>query len=263
MILSSTFHDPQFRLKSLLKSVLPIIKRLFSKSIVCCTPSTVDKVSNFFRETNYDGFEVVKGPNMSQIDNYKKAISVTIDSIESPINEKIFYIDFDRLIHWALSFPDELKNTLKNNEDVEYLHIGRTSRAFETHPLTQRETESIINELASKVLGFPETRDLISVCYLFTEELGEKLIKMKNNTKTGFYSTWPIILWKNATKKRYIEVEGHEWETPDRFLNEITKIGYNEWLKQYQTSLEWQKRVRFLHDAMEEIYQFVGFKFKE
>ena len=261
MILSATLHDPQFNLESLLKSVLPIIKELFSKSIVCCTPPTIDKVSNFL-EPN-DDFEVVKGPNMIQIDNYKEAISVAIDSIESPISEKILYIDFDRLIHWASSFPDELTNTLKNNSDVEYLHIGRTSRAFETHPLTQRETESIINDFVSKILGFPETRDIISVCYLFTKELGEKLIKIKNNTKTGFYSTWPIILWKNASTNRYIEVEGHEWETPDKFLKEITKIGYEEWVKKFQTSDEWKKRVRFLHDAMEEIYQFVGFKFKE
>ena len=258
IILSSTFHDPQFKLKSLLKSALPLIKDLFSKLIVICTPATGDDVSDFL---THEGFKVATSSSMRQIDNYKKAVKVALNFIESPQTEKIFYIDFDRLIHWINTYPDEITKTLKGNIDVDYLHIGRTSRAFNTHPITQRETEIIMNELGSKALGLLKTIDIISVCFLFTKELGEKIIKIKNYTTTGFYCTWPVIFWKLASKKRYVEVEGHEWETPDRFKIEIAKYGYKEWLKQYQTSTEWKKRVQFLHDSILELSRIVDFQF--
>ncbi|RLI44665.1 hypothetical protein DRO61_11870, partial [Candidatus Bathyarchaeota archaeon] len=148
IILCSTYHDPQFRLKSQLISALPKIRSIFSKLTVCCTPVTPEKVSNFLIQ---EDFVVVSGPRMIQVDNYKEAVKLALDNVVSPENEKIFYIDFDRLIHWINAYPDELTKTLYENSDVDYLHIGRTSRAFETHPSTQKETEIIVNELGSKI----------------------------------------------------------------------------------------------------------------
>lgn len=258
IILSSTYHDPHFRLKSLLVLALPTINELFSQKIVYCTPSTNNDAYDFL--TN-EGIQVIISESIKQVENYKKSIKIAIDNVENPDNQKIFYIDFDRLIHWINSYPDEFRNIFKINSDIDYLHIGRTSRAFETHPSTQKETEKIINELGSKTLGSKETMDIISVCYLFTKELGEKILKFKNFTKTGFYCTWPIIFWKYASKNRYIEVNGLEWETPDRFQTEITKVGYDEWLKKFQSPEEWKKRVQFVQDAIDELTLLVDFQF--
>lgn len=259
IILSSTYHDPHFRLKSLLVTALPMIKKIFSQKIVYCTPSTKDAAYEFL--TN-EGFQVIISESMKQVENYKKSIKIAIDYVENPQVQKIFYIDFDRLIHWINSYPDEFQNIFKINSDIDYLHIGRTSRAFETHPSTQKETEKIINELGSKTLGFKETRDIISVCYFFTKELGEKFLEFKNFTTTGFYCAWPIIFWKYASKKRYIEVEGLEWETPDKFQVEISEIGYDGWLKKFQSPEEWKKRVNFVQDAIEELTLLVEFQFR-
>ena len=258
IILSSTYHDPQFRLKSLLVTALPTIKELFSQVIIFLTPLTNSTASAFL--TN-EGFQVIISESMKQVEIYKKSIKIAIDYVENPQIQRIFYIDFDRLIHWINSYPDELKNIVENNSDVHYLHIARTSRAFETHPSTQKETEKIINALSSKTLGFKETIDVISVCFLFTKELGERILEFNNPTKTGFYGIWPIIFWKFATKNRYIEVEGLEWETPDRFQPEISKVGYDEWLKKFQSPEEWKKRVQFIQDTIEELSLLVDFQF--
>jgi len=257
IILSSTYHDPQFRLKSLLTSALPKIKSIFSKLTVCCTPATPEEDSNFLIQ---EDFEVVSGTGMIQVDNYKRAIKLALDHVVYPENEKIFYIDFDRLIHWINTYPDELTKTLKENSDVDYLHIGRTQRAFNTHPITQKETEIMVNELGSKILGFSETRDIISVCFLFTKDLGEKILKIKTSTKTGFYGIWPIIFWSSTNLKRYVSCEGLEWETADMYKREIDNVGYNQWLEDFQTPHEWKKRVQLLHEVLIELMELGNFQ---
>lgn len=259
VLLSSTLHDPELKLMSLMKPILPMIKNLFFEKIVCCTPSTGEDVRKLLKA---EGFIVLVGNSMDQVGNYKLSIENTLDYIDNSKVQKIFYIDFDRLIHWINVYPGELSTILSDKIDVDYLHIGRTSRAFETHPPTQKDTENIINEIGSKILGFSETRDIISVCFLISKELGEHIIKIRNNTITGFYSSWPIIFWNLANLKRYIEVEGLEWETPDQFKDEIDKIGYDKWLMKFQSANEWKKRVKMLHEGLLEFYQLADFKLK-
>ncbi|GAH06017.1 unnamed protein product, partial [marine sediment metagenome] len=167
------------------------------------TPVTPEEVSDFLIQ---EDFEVVSGPRMIQVDNYKEAVKLALDNVVSPENEKIFYVDFDRLIHWINAYPNELTNTLKENSDVDYLHIGRTKRAFNSHPLTQKETEIMVNEIGSKILGFSETKDIISVSFLFTKDLGEKILKIRNSTKTGFYGLLIIINLYHSRSRNYFKI---------------------------------------------------------
>lgn len=256
LFLCSTIHDPEFRLKSLLESTLSTIKNLFKTRIVCCTAATSDELQRYL--TNED-FNVKISNSEKQIDVYRLALKATLSEIDNTPNQMIFYIDFDRLLHWIYSYSHELTEILNNNPNIDYLHIGRTQRAFNTHPLTQKDTENIINEVSSKILGFPDTKDIISVCAIFTKYLGERLLKVNNITSTGFYGTWPIILWTLANTKRYIEVEALEWETPDRFKKEINKLGYEKWLEQFQSSSEWKKRVQFVREFMLEIHELTKY----
>jgi hypothetical protein len=198
---------------------------------------------------------------MKNIDTYKLSLTKTLEYIDDPLRQNIFFIDFDRLLHWIHAYPDEITVILQKEFNLDFLLIGRTPRAFETHPSTQKDTESMVNEIGSKILGFPTRKDLISTCSIFTKELGERILEFDNITTAGFYGTWPILLWTLASKKQYVEMEGLEWETPDRFVKEIKKQGYNAWLKQYQNSDEWEKRVRFLHEFLLELYEITEFKF--
>ena len=254
----STLHDPEFRLKDLLKSTLPKIKELFVKGIICLTPYTPNEVLSFLLN---EGFIAIVEPSDKHIDTYRTAIRTALDNIDNPTFQRIFHIDFDRLIHWIHSYPEELTNILKDHQDVEYLHIGRTFRAFETHPSTQKKTEIIVNEIGSKILGLKNPIDIISVCYAFTKELGEKILMVNNSTKLGFYGSWPVYFWNFANSKRYVEVEGHEWETPDRFKDEIDEIGIEKWMIQLQSPEEWDKRVRYLHECLLELFECTKYDF--
>jgi len=48
-----------------------------------------------------------------------------------------------------------------------------------------------------------------------------------------------------------IESEGLEWETPDRYREEIRDQGFEEWKRKYQTASEWRKRNKMLRDFIE------------
>jgi hypothetical protein len=259
-ILATTLHDPKLILMKLMEPVLPIIKNLFLNRIVCCTPSTGEEVRNLLQA---EGFKVIVGSRTSQVSNYKLTIQTALDYVKNSKTKKIFYIDFDRLIHWINSFPEELASIVTNPIEVDYLHLGRTSRAFETHPPTQKETEGIINEIGSKILGFSDVKDIISVCFLISKELGEYIIRLKNETITGFYSSWPIIFWSLAESKKYLEVEGLEWETPDQFKEEINELGYENWLIKFQSAGEWKRRVKLLHEGLIELSQLTDFTYRD
>ncbi len=259
-IVSTTYHEPQFKLKTLLTSCLPFIKDNFSKVIVCCTPATSKDVLDFLEQ---EGFIVHVSTIDTEVNTYKQAIETALEYIENDGTQRIFYIDFDRLLHWIDKYPAELKQTLGRGENFEFVHIGRTPTAFETHPETQRDTESIINKIGSSVLELDKTRDIMSPCYILTKSLAETILEVNHLTNLGFYCTWPIIFWKLAKSKRYIAVEGHEWETPDRFQPQIKKAGYEKWIARFQSKKEWQKRVRFLKESMIELSRLVEYKFIE
>ncbi|MFX1276096.1 MAG: hypothetical protein ACFFBP_04250 [Promethearchaeota archaeon] len=256
IILTSTYHDPEFRLKQELKSALPKIKLLFKKRIVCLTPAMNEESTAFLKE---EGFIVRTCQTDRRIDTYKLAYQTAIENIKNSVMERIMYVDFDRLIHWINLYPDELQKTI-NNIDIDNLHVGRTSRAFNTHPATQKETEIIVNEFGSKILGFNETKDIISVCHVITKELAEKILSLRNKTNSGFYCTWPILVWSWADSNKYIEVEGLEWETPDRYKNDIVNKGYKKWLENYLNPSEWRIRVDLLHDCLLELLNLTNIK---
>ena len=253
LVLVSTFHDPDFSLKDHLLTALPFIKEMFPSRITCLTPSTDKKVGDFLENM---GFSIVYSTSMRQVDTYKTAFESSLKLFSESGLEKIFYLDFDRLIHWINSYPKELSEVLNNYNDFDYVHIGRSKRAFETHPETQKYTEIIVNEIGSGILGFPQTRDIISVCWIVKTNLVKRLLNSIDFSKTtpvGFYCTWPIYFWKWSLSRKYIEVEGNEWETPDSFPKEIEEMGYEKWVKDFQNPSEWKKRVQMLRNCLTEL----------
>lgn len=256
IILCSTFHDPQLKLRKLITKALPLIERLFSTNIIACTEDTAKALEGALPKNE---FIIVGTPSNKVVDTYILSFKTTLENLEP--NNKIFYVDFDRLVHWVLEYPDEVENILQEHSGYDYLHIGRSKRAFDSHPETQKNTETIINRIGSETLGFDDEKDLISVCFIFTKTLCQKVLSLENKTSTGFYGTWPLIFWNNALTKNYIEVEGLEWETPDRFISEIKEIGYSNWLKHFQSASEWRKRVRFIDDFTTDLKDLIEIKF--
>lgn len=218
---------------------------VFKSVIVVVTPETHPNTKSILSGL---GFEVYEGED-TVISTYKTALKHT--STKGP--EKIFSCDFDRILHWINTYPQELIKITKTSDRSDFLLIGRTARAFKTHPKTQIETESIADQLSSKLLGFRQTRDIISACWRLTPTLAETLLHLPTRNRYGFYAEWPIHAWQHADNPHYIEAEGLEWETPDRYREEIEKMGYETWLQSFQAPREWEKRITMLRDWIDSI----------
>ncbi len=261
LILCSTVHDPKFRLKSIYYETRHRIQDLFSKRVIVATEATSNQLKEALENDNYD--IIVNGSSMV-VDTYTAAINRIVKYIDRDYAQSIFYIDFDRLIHWIKFYPEEINNILeKNYQGYEYIHFGRNYRAFESHPNTQKETEHTINTMVSKILGLKKSYDFMSVCYILSKNLANIVLKLKNSTSTGFYGVWPMIFWLSASNKKYIEVDGLEWETPDRFIEEIENLGNELWLERFQSEKEWKKRMTFINDFINEVFTIVKFNIKD
>lgn len=248
-ILTSTFHDSDNRLKESIVRYGSIVKEIFQSAYIVVTPSTDQQIIDAL---NALGFRILIG-SKTIIGTYKKALKSALTSNF----ECIFYCDFDRILHWASTYPKELMEISNSYFDHDFLLIGRTGRAFQTHPETQAITEGIANQLASKIIGFNENRDIISTCWRAKSRLVKKLLQLPAENTYGFYCEWPIVAWRNALNPFYIKVEGLEWETPDRYKEEIKEKGYERWLQEFQTPDEWKKRSKVLGDSIESVSKYL------
>jgi hypothetical protein len=248
VVLASTLHDPENRLNEVVIKYGPLIRQLFPTSCVSVTPLTSPSIIETLE--NLD-FHPSRGSN-NVCDTYMQAFQQALH--HNP--DLVFYCDFDRLLHWARTYPDELTKTVNADVDHDFLLVGRTARAFTTHPKTQIMTEAIANQIASKASGFPRTRDIISACWRLEPRLVGQLLHLPIDNTYGFYCEWPIVAWRQARNPRYLEVEGLEWETPDRYSQEIKDKGYTRWFHEFQTPDEWERRVAILRDAIHSISKY-------
>jgi len=245
LVLASTLHEPENRLGDIIIKFGGFITEIFESAHVMLSPATHSDISNALEDFE---FNVSRGPKT--IDGiYKSAIKNALE--EDP--KKIFYCDFDRALHWAKVNNQELREVSDLSDGHDFLLPGRTPRAFGTHPDTQTMTEGVVNRIASKILGFQETRDVLSACWRFTPRIAEKLLQVSTCNTYGFYCKWPIVAWREAQNPGYVEVEGLEWETPDRYRREIREKGYDTWLEEFMTLDEWRRRITIQNEIVEAI----------
>ena len=242
-VLAATIHDPQPRLFKLLKEYAPQLGLDGEPRIVAYSPPTHPRVVRALEGLGC--ITTLGGESVQSV--YSAALERSLR--ESP--EHVFYCDLDRLIHWVRTYPEEYRQTRRKALEYEFLMVGRTPRAFQTHPRTQTCTEGIANIVASRVLGFEDTRDIIGVGWGLSSSLVQLLLSTPQRNSFGFFCGWPVIAWRNAVKKAYVEAEGLEWETPDRYEDEIALEGYERWLKAFMAPREWERRSLMLKDLVE------------
>ena len=230
----------------LIEEVGEKLRRSFNSVSVAHTPKTHPETISLLEERGYPTFKAKD----TVVNCYQTSLNQSLKSKTSDI----FYCDLDRALHWIRNYPKELEALIKPSIHTDFVLIGRTKRAFDTHPETQTITEGIGNTLASKVLGFLEIRDILGTTRILTPTLAKKVIELKPMNQFGFYAEWPITLWRSARRPEYVEAEGLEWETPDRYPKEIRAQGLDEWRRSFQTASEWRKRTEMLRD-------FIGLSF--
>ncbi|HFK1401933.1 MULTISPECIES: hypothetical protein [Bacillus] len=139
------------------------------------------------------------------------------------------YCDFDRLLTWMKAYPAELNTFIQNIVDVDYLIIGRTDRAFQTHPEEWQVTETVSNKIMSLQLG--KQVDITAGSCAFSKQAADYIIKYSKCRMTD--GEWPMII-KEFTdfKIGYIAVDGL------KYVNSLNQDNIIDPIKAWSTRLE-------------------------
>lgn len=164
----------------------------------------------------------------------------------------LHYCDFDRVLHWIGHHPEELASVLDGVTHHDYLMLGRTARAFATHPRVQRDTEAITNHAFS--LWFGEAVDVAAGSCGVSREAAELLLRRSTARTNATDAEWPaLIRLSPGMAIGHVKTEGLEFETPDYFPDEIAAAGSLEaWLEERSESLgSWIGRTRLTLESLQ------------
>ncbi len=127
----------------------------------------------------------------------------------------IHYVDLDRLLHWIEIRPAEWRQICKRVEATDCLIVGRTARAYATHPQALIQTEKISNAVVSHFLG--RTVDASAGSRGFSRRAAEYLMAHSDPGRAlGMDAEWPILLLQAGFSVDYDVADGLEWESADR-----------------------------------------------
>jgi len=113
--------------------------------------------------------------------------------------------------------------------------FGRTARAFATHSRVQRETEAIINHVYALVSG--HQWDVTAAARGFSQRAASAIVREHSDDTIGNDVSWPLFLQqRGGFSLGYVEAEGLEWETADRYQEEVKAAGgVQQWTSDIDT----------------------------
>ncbi len=247
IILASTLHDPKGSLEEAIKKYSPQLIKQHSNAVIAITPQTPDNIVNTIQAQGITCFKSGQSRRSTYVSSLNAGINLPGDLI--------FFCDFDRILHWIKTHSQEYTNTLKHTE-FDFILVGRTHHAFETHPKTQKVTEGALNYYCSMLLG-KMLMDFGAATFLMNKTIADKILKT-TKYDYGIFAEWPVIAAMHTNRFGYFEAQGLEWETPDRFEAEIKSKGYSCWLKKFQTKQEWALRNTLMQEGIEAAYHQVN-----
>jgi len=235
------------------KRLLPMLEENYADIVISFIPSEDQDALDQFTSGKFSlhstlSFFVNNDQRRGRYAALQKALETS--------SEYVHYVDMDRLLRWVETRPEEWKQTLNQVEKAECLIMGRTEAANRTHPQALVVTEQISNEVVSHVLE--REIDVSAGSKSFSRAATQYLVDhCQADNAVGSDAEWPILLKKAGFKLDYIEVDGLDWESADRFqLQAANEQVQQQAAKEYDTKPEhWSHRVKIaqeiIHTALE------------
>lgn len=229
--LAMIYHDPEGRLFHQLQANLPAIMQLFDgvavqTSYVSYAPA-LDKLkaAGVIVEQDTPAQEEI-GRGIGRARRRSLALALQYGT------SHILYCDLDRLLHWIERYPAELADVIKHLPDFDFTVLGRTARAFDSHPRIQRDTELLVNHVFGLVSGL--FWDVTAATRGFSRRAAERLIVDNHDDQISVDVSWLLTLLREKhLTHTYRETEGLEFETADRHPDEIASAGgLAKWIDQ-------------------------------
>ncbi len=253
--LAVTVHDPEERLLSRLDPGLPELSTLYSRLCAACSGATSRRSLSALESA---GFDVRVSGSAGVGESRRIAVSGVISD---PSVAWVHYADFDRLLHWQSTFPAELRDVLAYRPQADYVALGRTPRALQTHPPVQILVETLTNEAFSALVGLESPADLVAGSCLISRRGAELLMQLSVENTNATDLEWPaLILRETGTMPEFRAVEGLEFETADYYLPEIEEAGSRSaWISDaYNRPEVWVTRTQLALDSMAALGRVLG-----
>jgi hypothetical protein len=241
--LALTVHEADKRLAAQIAAQLPALAQCYAAVVAFCSHETDAGILELLRA---HGVAVHRdGEPSAGIDRMGQVRRETLRAGLLAGTSHLQLCDFDRAIHWIAFWPDELREVIASISDYDLLVLGRTDRAWSTHPAYQAETEPLFNRVFALVTGLPW--DVGAGSRGFSREAATWLLATSQEQTVGADAEWPLLLLRrDGLRVGYRRCEGLEFETADRFAPEIEAAGGRpEWLaRQAADPRRWVFRLR-------------------
>ncbi|MBI2939352.1 MAG: hypothetical protein HYY04_02855 [Chloroflexi bacterium] len=241
--LAVTYHDPRGRLYEQIARALPALCRLFDSLTV--QASAVAHAQSLALLAAH-GARVQREAAENQ--GRRGALMLALQEDTS----FIVYCDCDRALHWVEQYPAELAEVVRRIPDHDFTVLGRTRRAFDTHPRVQRDTEAIVNHVFAVVSG--HDWDVTSAARGLSRRAAEAVVP---GCPDDFITTdvaWPLYLLRaGGFSLGYIATEGSQFETGDRHADGIAAAGgHDRWLAHLDADPQrWARRMEMARREVE------------
>lgn len=223
--LAVTVHDPEGRILVNSK-YLPIISKLYLVMVAAVTKATAPKTVKLLK---HYGFKILPSPDNEIGSSRRNAIRETLANGEV---SWVHYADLDRLLHWAKSYPKELQKIVSCPPQNDYVAIGRTKRAWQTHPKIMIEMEKLENNQAKNFFNL-KAADFTAGSCLISAKAALVILKYSVQLTNATDLEWPaIVAHYMGTFPSCVLTEGMEFETADYYKEDIQRAGsLDNWIR--------------------------------
>jgi hypothetical protein len=219
-------HDPDAATLPFIRRAVPTLKRIYSAMYVAVSDETVPEVT---RELKQSGFATQVVPKTGAANARRDAVRLA----STTSCEYFHYCDLDRILTGALNYPDELRQVHDEIIQHDYTILGRTERAFHTHPESWVRTEEITNQICSLELGFGV--DITAGSCGFSRPSLHLILQYSVSPMTD--AEWPMIIWRiGRGSVGYHEVEGLEYVEDINGRPSATQLDADSWLRRLKLS---------------------------
>ncbi len=220
--LACIMHDPRGNNRAIIPKNFPFLSQIYEEIYVVATKTTDAATIEMLRSSGvYFEFQEGGGVGYEFISDARR--QVLKSSLQGGFGHTHF-VEMDRLMKWVESYQEELKSTARLIPEHDFLIIGRTQRAFETHTNCQKETERLANKVVALLMG--KEMDFLCASRGISKRAAKVILEHSRCDYVGTDSEWPIIIQCLTDYPiGYVEVEGMEFEADKRHPDRVAAAG--------------------------------------
>lgn len=169
----------------------------------------------------------------------------------------IHYADFDRLVRWVETYPEEWRRGLDRIQDADYTIFERSEKAWDSHPQALRQTEKISSGVIAHLVG--RFHDFSSGSKGLSRRAAGFLLANSREEQgssgraLGTDAEWTILLHRGGFCLQSVPVDGLGWESADRYQAQAASPEAQRRAAEiYDADPEnWAQRVRIAQEILE------------